>query len=138
TQLLADYPSYFTLQSWSIAGGTFFDQADERDGALVADIGQTVATNLYGDADPLGQTILIRNVPFKVKGVLATKGSNGFRDQDDLAVVPFSSGQVRLFHQTYVQDVFVQVASADQMTTVQTAVEDLLRSRHRLTGSARN
>jgi putative ABC transport system permease protein len=138
TQILSDYPAYFTLQSWSIATGSAFDQADEDSGALVAVIGQTVATNLYGTSDPLGQTITIRNVPFKVKGVMVAKGSNGFRDQDDLVIIPFSAGQVRLFHQTYVQDIYVQVASADQMTTVQNEIADLLRTRHRLIGTARN
>jgi putative ABC transport system permease protein len=138
TSIQADYPSYFTLQSWEIARGGPFDQADEDTGALVAVIGQTVATNLYGSTDPVGQTITIRNVPFKVKGVLKTKGSNGFRDQDDLVIIPFSAGQVRLFHLTYVQDIYVQVANADQMTQVQDEINTLLRTRHRLNGTARN
>ncbi len=138
TQILADYPSYFTLQSWTIAQGAFFDQTDEQNGALVAVIGQTIATNLYGTADPVGQTITIRNVPFRVKGVLAAKGSDGRRDQDDTIIIPFSTGQVRLFHITYVQDIYVQAAAADQMTTIQSEITSLLRIRHRLTGTARD
>src|SRR5579885_2220219 len=138
TQVLADYPSYFQLQSWQVAEGAFFDQADEDANALVCVIGQTVATNLFPNGGAVGQKILIRNVPFTVKGVLASKGSNGFRDQDDLVIVPFSTGQVRLFHQTYVQDIYVQVASADQMTQVQDEITQLLRTRHRLTGNAPN
>ena len=138
TQVLADYPSYFTLQNWQIADGAAFDQADEDSNALVCDIGNTVATNLFPDGNAVGQKILVRNVPFVVKGVLAAKGSNGFRDQDDLIIVPFSTGQVRLFHQTYVQDIYVQVASADQMTQVQDEITQLLRTRHRLIGNAQN
>src|SRR5581483_4014159 len=125
-------------QSWQVAEGAFFDQADEDANALVCVIGQTVATNLFPNGGAVGQKILIRNVPFTVKGVLASKGSNGFRDQDDLVIVPFSTGQVRLFHQTYVQDIYVQVASADQMTQVQDEITQLLRTRHRLTGNAPN
>ena len=74
----------------------------------------------------------------KVKGVLAAKGSNGFQDQDDVVLIPFTTGQVRLFHQTYVQEVAVQVKSADQMATVQQEITDLLRTRHKLTGTAAN
>ncbi|HEY3079960.1 MAG TPA: ABC transporter permease, partial [Chloroflexota bacterium] len=138
TTVRAYYPSVFQIQSWQIARGAFFDQADQDGNALVAVIGQTVATNLYGDADPVGQTILVRNVAFKVKGVLAAKGSNGFQDQDDVVIIPFSTGQVRLFNQTYVQEIAVQVTSADQISAVQQQITDLLRTRHRLTGTAAN
>jgi len=138
TQVVADYPSYFTLQSWNLSSGGFFDDADETNGALVAVIGQTVATNLYGNANPIGQPITIRNVQMKVKGVLAPKGSNGFRDADDIVIIPFSTGQVRLFHQNFVQDIYVQVASADQMTAVQDEITTLLRSRHRIQQGGRD
>jgi putative ABC transport system permease protein len=138
TTVRAYYPSVFAIQSWQIARGAAFDQADQDSAALVAVIGQTVATNLFGDADPVGQTILVRNVAFKVKGVLAAKGSNGFQDQDDVVLIPFSTGQVRLFNQSYVQEIAVQVADANQMTAVQQEITDLLRTRHRLTGTAQN
>ncbi len=138
TTVRAYYPSVFAIQSWQIARGVAFDQADQDSGALVAVIGQTVATNLFGATDPVGQRILIRNVQFTVKGVLAAKGSNGFQDQDDVVMIPFSTGQVRLFNQTTVQEIAVQVASADQIATVQSQITDLLRARHRLTGTAAN
>jgi putative ABC transport system permease protein len=136
TQVRSVYPAYFAINSWTIAEGAFFDQPDEDSGALVAVIGQTVAANLYGDADPIGRTITVRNVPMKVKGLLATKGSNGFQDQDDVVIIPYTTGQVRLFHQSYVQDISVQVADSDQMAAVQQQITDLLRTRHRLTGTA--
>ena len=105
TSVQASYPAIFAMQSYSLASGAAFTEADEASSALVADIGQTVATNLFGTANPVGQKIMIRNVPFVVKGVLASKGSNGFRDQDDLILVPFSTAQLRLFHLTNVNDV---------------------------------
>lgn len=135
TTVQAGYPSLLTIQSWSIAEGAAFDDTDEATGALVCDIGQTVATNLFGTANPVGQRIMVRNVPLVVKGVLASKGSNGFRDEDDIILMPFSTAQVRLFGATSVNSIFVQVADASQMTTVQTAIEDLLRTRHHLTAS---
>jgi putative ABC transport system permease protein len=138
TQVRAVYPSYFAMNSWRIAEGAFFDADDQANGALGAVIGQTVATNLYGTADPVGQTITVRNVPMKVKGVLAAKGSNGFQDQDDVVLIPFTTGQVRLFHQTYVRSITVQVKEADQMTTVQEEITYLLRTHHRLQGDAQS
>jgi putative ABC transport system permease protein len=138
TQVRADYPGYFALQNWRIDQGAFFDQSDEDSSALVAVIGQTVATNLFPNGNAVGQKILVRNVPFVVKGVLAAKGSNGFQDQDDVVIIPFTTGQVRLFHQTYVQSISIQVASSDQMTQVQEEITTLLRTRHRLTGSQAN
>ncbi|HEV8636040.1 MAG TPA: ABC transporter permease [Chloroflexota bacterium] len=138
TTVRAYYPSVFQIQSWQIARGAAFDQSDQDGAALVAVIGQTVATNLFGDADPVGQTVLVRNVAFKVKGVLAPKGSNGFQDQDDVVLIPFSTGQIRLFPLTYVQEIAVQVADAEQMATVQQQITDLLRTRHRLAVTQQN
>src|SRR5207249_1791797 len=82
TRIIADYPSIFAIQSWEIAAGSFFDEQDEADAGLVCDIGQIIADNLFPGEDPIGQTIRIRNVPFKVKGVLRSKGSNGSTDRD--------------------------------------------------------
>ncbi|HEX5415810.1 MAG TPA: ABC transporter permease [Chloroflexota bacterium] len=135
TQVQANGPAIFTIQDYEIAQGQAFDQTDEDSSALVCDIGQTVATNLFPNGDAVGQRILIRNVPFTVKGILATKGSNGFRDEDDIILIPYSTAQLRLFHQTFVNAVYVQVADGQDMTEVQTAIDDLLRTRHHLTGS---
>jgi putative ABC transport system permease protein len=137
TSVQANYPSIFDMQSYAIASGAAYDDTDEASSALVADIGQTVATNLFGTADPVGQKILIKNVPFTVKGVLAAKGSNGFRDQDDIILMPYSTAQLRIFHQTYVNDVYVQVANGADSTTVIQQITDLLRTRHHiLTGKS--
>jgi putative ABC transport system permease protein len=70
--------------------------------------------------------------------VLAPKGSNGFQDQDDVVLIPFSTGQIRLFPLTYVQEIAVQVADAEQMATVQQQITDLLRTRHRLAVTQQN
>jgi putative ABC transport system permease protein len=132
TEVQGYYPDAFVLQSWGIAQGAAFDEDDEDAGALVAVLGRTVATNLFGVEGPVGQTILVRNVAFKVKGVLAAKGSDGFRDQDDVVLMPFSTAQARLFHQPYVREIYVQAADADRMAAVQEEISALLRTRHRL------
>src|SRR5205807_286518 len=116
TSVQGNYPSIFTLQNYTLASGSAFTDADQANAALVANIGQTVATNLFGTANPVGQKIMIRNVPFIVKGVLTSKGSGGFRDQDDIILVPFSTAQLRLFHQANVNDIFVQFAAGQDST----------------------
>ena len=132
TQIQGGYPALFTLQDWQIAEGAAFDQTDESSAALVCDIGQTVAKNLFPNGDAVGRTILIRNVPFKVKGVLAAKGSNGFEDQDDIILMPYETAQIRLFHRPSVNSILIQVADAGQIDTVQQAITDLLHVRHHI------
>ncbi|MGH2457958.1 MAG: ABC transporter permease, partial [Chloroflexota bacterium] len=131
TQVRGNYPSIFEIQNWQIADGAAFDDQDEASAALVCDLGQTVAQNLFGATDPVGQTVLIRNVPFKVKGVLAAKGSNG-GDQDDVILVPFGTANLRLQHLPFVGTIYAQVARTQDIGAVQQAIEDLLRTRHRL------
>jgi putative ABC transport system permease protein len=132
TSIQANYPAIFAIQDWQVANGAAFDDSDEASQALVADIGATVAKNLYGEADPVGQRIMIRNVPFTVKGVLAAKGSNGFRDQDDIILLPYSTAQIRLFQRTFVNDIYVQVASTQDVSNVQAEVTALLHTRHHI------
>src|SRR5207245_6641126 len=118
TQIQANYPSIFVIQDWQVASGAAYDDLDEANQTLVCVIGSTVATNLFGTADPVGQQIRVRNVPFTVKGVLVKKGSNGFRDQDDIILMPYSTAQIRLFQRTLVNDIFVQVADTHNMQQV--------------------
>ena len=132
TQVQANYPTIFDMQSYQIASGAAYDASDEASSALVAVIGQTVATNLFGSADPVGQRIMIRNVPFVVKGVLVSKGSNGFRDADDIILVPYGTAKLRLFNQTYVNDIYVQMTAGEDSATVVSAVTTLLESRHHI------
>jgi putative ABC transport system permease protein len=132
TTVQAGYPSLLPIQSWTVASGAAYDDQDEASSALVCDVGQTVATNLFGMASPVGQEIMIRNVPFTVKGVLAVKGSSGFRDEDDIVLIPYSTGQVRLFGQTHLNAIYVQVADASQIPAVQATLETLMRAQHHL------
>ena len=138
TSVQANYPSIFTIQNQTIASGSAFTEADETAAASVAVIGQTVATNLFGTADPVGQKIMIRNVPFVVKGVLTAKGSNGFRDQDDLILIPYSTAQLRLFHQTNVNDIYVQFSPGQDSAAIQAQITSLLKARHHLAATAAN
>ncbi|HLZ08255.1 MAG TPA: ABC transporter permease, partial [Chloroflexota bacterium] len=132
TSVQANYPSIFSLQDWQIASGAAYDDTDEASQATVVDIGATVATNLFGTNDPIGQRILIRGTPFTVKGVLVAKGSNGFRDQDDIILLPYSTAQTRLFQRAFVNDVFVQVSDTNSIADVQAEITSLLETRHHI------
>ncbi|HET9920901.1 MAG TPA: ABC transporter permease [Ktedonobacteraceae bacterium] len=128
------YPTYQQIGNWQLQEGSFFTSADEQGDSAVAVIGQTVADNLFTPlgTDPIGQQIRIRNVSFTVVGVLATKGSSGFGNADDIIYVPFSTAQQRLTGNLNVNTVDVQASSTAQVNNVQTAVQQLLEQRHHI------
>jgi putative ABC transport system permease protein len=127
------YPEYFIIRDWSLERGQLFTDTDLRGATKVCVIGRTVATQLFGDADPVGQTIRIRNIPFKVLGVLAPKGQNAFgQDQDDLVVAPFSTVQKRLMGITHAHTILVSARSVAEIREAETQIRQLLRDRHRL------
>jgi putative ABC transport system permease protein len=137
TRVQAVLPDYLPINDWRLASGSSFTLSDNTNSANVAVIGQTVAANLFpSGASPLGQLIRIRNVPFTVVGVLASKGSGGFGDQDDTVMIPFQTGQVRLFGATSINQIVVQVADASQIANVSSQITQLLRERHGLATTA--
>ena len=121
------------IRAWPEASGEFFTDADVRSAARVAVLGKTVADNLFTGMDPLGQTLRIRNLPFRVVGVLAAKGQNSVgQDQDDTVIIPFTTAQKKLLSITYVPMAMVSAVSADATFTAQRQISDLLRQRHHL------
>jgi putative ABC transport system permease protein len=132
TQILGESPDYPQIRNWSIASGSIFGDQDVRGLAKSAVIGKTVADQLFPNEDPVGQTIRIRNLPFKVTGLLASKGFNLFgQDQDDVVIVPYTSHMRRISSRTFVNSILVQAASAAVINNVQTAITDTLLARHR-------
>ena len=136
TQVMGTTEDMLTVRNWTLASGTPFGESDVRSALRVALIGQTVKANLFGDDDPVGQTIRIKNMSFTVIGVLAAKGQSlDGRDQDDTILVPVTTAQRQLFAGRFgdtVRFIMVQAASADAMTGLQTEMTALLRDRHRL------
>jgi putative ABC transport system permease protein len=134
TSILGTTPPWLQAQAWTVASGRFFTFQENREMAKVAVLGQTVATNLFGTSNPIGQTIIVRNVPFQVIGVLAAKGQTGFgRDQDDQVVVPLNSLQIRLTGQNWLGSITISAQSPDQVNSIISSTEALLRLRHGLT-----
>ena len=124
---------YVSVRAWKIADGENFTDADVRSAAKVAVIGSTVAKNLFGDGDAVGQIIRIKNAPYQVLGVLKSKGANMMGDdQDDMILIPWSSAMVRLTGDNSFRSITVQAESADRLDDVMEQLSALLRQRHRI------
>jgi putative ABC transport system permease protein len=131
TQVMGESPDYPQIRNWSMASGAVFGEQDVRSLAKVAIIGQTVVDELFPNQNPLGQTIRIRNLPFKIVGVLASKGFNLFgQDQDDIVVVPYSSHMHRITARTFVNDILVEAANDKVIDKVQNDITGVLLTRH--------
>lgn len=128
-------PEYMPIRSLAVSAGSFISQDDLTKRQRVAVIGTTVASNLYGSKNPVGLNIRVNNQPYKVIGVLESKGQSSMgQDQDDVVIIPLTTAMERLLGITYVQSVNIQVSSQDKMNRVQGDVESLLRQRHRIVG----
>jgi putative ABC transport system permease protein len=130
-------PSYLSIRDWSLSSGGSFTQADMDSAALVALLGQTVVDDLFEPGEePLGALIRIKNVPFRVIGVLSPKGQSLYgSDQDDVVVIPFSTAERKVFGTMFLGSVGGIYASAERVEDLQGAAEEIrhvMRSRHRL------
>ena len=120
--------------------GRAFDPEEIRRGDIVVILGQTVARNLFGEDDPIDQTVRVRNVPFRVIGVMASKGQSAFgQDQDDVIFVPLDAGRRRVIGRNYAKDrsvgsIFVKFANEDDIEPGIESMAQLLRQRHRVVG----
>ena len=116
-----------------MTGGRSFTEAEERSGAAVCILGQTVRTTLFGKADPVGARVRLGTVAFTVLGVLQAKGHAGFgMDQDDVALIPLATLQRRLSGTTDVGMVYISAKDGVSTSRVQADIERLLRERRRI------
>jgi len=125
-------PSYLGIRNRAVALGTFFNDSDVRSAARVAVIGQTVVDQLMLGNNAVGQMVRVRNLPFRVVGVLVAKGQSSFgQDQDDTVLIPYTTAMKKLLSTTYVPTVYV--SATDQKMTAQAEAEtnDILTQRHR-------
>jgi len=132
TQIMGESPDYTSIRSWGLSDGAMFTDQDVRSVAKVAVIGKTVADQLFADGNAIGQTIRIRNIPFKIVGMLAAKGFNLFgQDQDDTVVIPYTSHMKRVARRPNINSILVQAASAGAIDRVQQDITDLLMQRRK-------
>jgi putative ABC transport system permease protein len=131
-------PEYFEARNWTLAHGKTFEPSDMSGAAKVAIIGDTVARNLFGDSDPVGQSIRIRKVPFTVIGTLVPKGQSLMgQDQDDVILMPIATARNRVLggsiaRQRTAGTIFVKVREGADMKGVEEEIRNLLRQRHRI------
>ena len=130
-------PSYLTIRDWSFSSGGPFTQADLDSAARVALLGQTIVDNLFDEGEqPVGAVIRIKNVPFRVIGVLAPKGQSAQgSDQDDVIFIPFTTGERKVFGTAFLGSIGAMFASTDRAEDLPEAVDsirEVLRARHRL------
>ena len=132
TQVEGDGANYAEMRSAVPAIGRFFTDEDVKMRYKVAVIGTTVARNLFGDENPIGKTMKLNLINFKVIGVLPMKGATGFRDQDDVVVIPVTTAMYRVLGKQYIDSIFMEVKSADLIDNTQDAVTKLIIKQHHL------
>ena len=126
-------PEYLDIRRWTVASGEVFAPEQVATAANVCLLGQTVVRRLFGDEDPVGKSIRVRNMPFKVLGTLAAKGQTAWgQDQDDTMMMPFTTAQRKLKGVVYFDDVMCSAVSTEAIPRVETTVTDLLRERHHI------
>jgi len=137
TSVVGTTPLFQEVRDFHPASGEFFEDDQARSSARVAVLGQTVVSNLFGHADPLGETIRIDRVPFTVIGVMESKGLDiSGQDQDDQILIPLRTALRRVFNLTYLSTISVSADSRSDMESATIEIRDLLRERHRLKAGA--
>jgi putative ABC transport system permease protein len=128
-------PEYFTLQNYAVTEGNFLTEENLLGNASVAVIGPNIADKLFGRHEGIvGETIRLDGQPFRVVGVLASKGGGSFGNQDSNIVVPFTTAQARLIHRSglgEIDELLVQATSAEAVSAASEEVSEILRQRHR-------
>jgi putative ABC transport system permease protein len=136
TSVMGTTPSYLDVRDWPVTSGNAFSESDVRAGTRVVLLGKTVVKNLFVDEDPVGKTIRVKQSPFQVIGVLASKGQSlDGRDQDDTALIPVTTAQRKVFGSQFpgtVRFIMAQATSAQVMPQAEREMAQLLRQRHHL------
>ncbi len=128
--------TYFHIRNFEVEKGRSFTEVECDQMARVAVLGPTTAETLFGEADPLGETFKVKNVNFKVVGVLKSKGDQGWFNPDDQVLVPYSTAMKQLFGMDYLREIDISVADKADQKKVVAEITQLLRRRHRLAPEA--
>jgi len=133
TRIYGESADYFDIRQWPLADGVPFTAQDVRSANKVCVIGRTTATQIYGNENPIGQILRVKNVPFTILGVLTPKGlSPQGVDQDDIVVMPYTSAMKRVIGGTTLRNINVQIGDPRQVEAAQQQIISLLRQRHNI------
>ena len=137
TNVAGSTPEFLKTRNYQIASGEMFNERDQKLRAKVAVVGNTVIKNMFGEDDPLGKTVRINAIPFKVIGVFEGKGldSDGV-DQDDILLIPITSMLRRLLNQNYISTIYAKADSRENIDRVAIKIKTLLRDRHKISDDA--
>ena len=140
TSLYGENESYLQIRERSVTNGRMFTDREISSAAKVCLLGQTVVTNLFGQgADPVGQVLRFKKIPFLVIGVLDSKGLNTFgQDQDDLILAPYTTVQKRVQAITWVQSIYTSAVDSKSTALAATQIEETLRRTHKIKASDQN
>ncbi len=128
---------YVEIGNWTVEEGIFFDENMVRSGQKVAVLGNEVNQNLFEGADPIGQIIRIKKIPFRVIGVLESKGeAGGWFNRDDMILIPYTTAQRRLLGITHINSIDISAVSSSRTEEAMMQIEDLLRIRHKIAPGA--
>ena len=123
--------NYFDVNNWSMKSGRFLSEKNVQNRERVAVVGKTVVKNLFGDEDPVGAEIRVKNIPFRIIGVLNSKGSGAMgNDQDDMVVIPYTTAMERVEGVDYLRMIYVVGKDENGIDRLQSDIENLLRVRH--------
>jgi putative ABC transport system permease protein len=132
TNINGESPDYPYIKNWNVMQGSMFTEQDVKTLAKVAVIGKTVADQLFPNEDPIGQTLRIRNLPFRIVGVLDVKGFSLFgSDQDDVVIIPYTSHMRRVSRRTSISQIIVMASAPEKLDIVKQRIEDLLTQRRK-------
>lgn len=125
-----DFPE---ARNYSVARGQYFDAQDFKASRRVTVLGVTAVKNIFGEEDPIGQTVRVQSVPFKVIGVFESKGlDTDGRDQDDIILIPLTTLLRRILNQDFISTIYVKVNSRENIPSVAERIKSVLRQKHKL------
>ena len=132
TTIVGTSPEYLVTANFTVEKGRFFTDSEIRYRQRVCVLGKTVVDNLFGEAEPVGQTVKIKNVGFHVVGVMKEKGASGWRNPDDQVFIPYSTAMKRVFGEDYLSSISIQANDDKLVEAAETEVTELLRKQHKI------
>jgi macrolide transport system ATP-binding/permease protein len=132
TQVLGAGPAYARMRAAEPQLGRFFTEAENLRRARLAVVGMTVVRKLFGSTNPIGERVKINKISFQIIGILPERGATGWRDQDDIIVIPVLTAMRRLLGKDYIDSVDIEVASAAEIPSVEESLKALMLSRHKV------
>ena len=132
TTIVGTSPEYLVTANFTVEKGRFFTDSEIRYRERVCVLGKTVVDNLFEEAEAVGKTVKIKNVGFRVLGVMKEKGASGWRNPDDQVFIPYSTAMKRVFGEDYLASISIQANDDKLLTSAETEVMELLRRQHKI------